>query len=467
MAFQRLGLASMLVVGAVSIVAACSSTVRNNTFDEQDSAVDPNAGDSGGTDGPSLLDPDSASTGNCPEGSETKITGKVYDPAGKNPLYNIQVFIPSGELPEIKTGLPAPKADGFCPGQTCDSEVLNPVAAALTNTKGEFELKGPRLFPGKDVPVVMQIGKWRRKIIVPEVKACETTKLDASNTRLPKNGTEGDMPQIFMAIGGCDALECLLTGIGIDRSEFEAGFTGTGKHIHVFAGDGGPTTADGRAVPAAGTVWTSASNMRAYDIAMLGCECDYHAENKGNIQGMRDFANAGGRVFATHFHAAWMKNNSSWANGIIDFNSFTNATGNFPVNTTLPNGQPFPKGQALADWLFEVGASPTVGQINIPSSNFGTPIVQNGLAPSSPAQEWIGKGSTGRYYSFNTPVGIKTEEQCGRFVFSDIHSNGSGGGAYLSKCSASLSAVQQALEFMFFDLSSCVQDETKPPVVPK
>ncbi|MBL9111418.1 MAG: hypothetical protein JNM74_19180 [Myxococcales bacterium] len=453
---MKLGVVAALVLGAVGAATACSSTVRNNVF-EDDAGTDGSTVDNG-EGGPILLDPDSSTTGNCPEGSETRITGKVYDPAGKNPLYNIQVFVPSGDLPEIKTGLPAPKADGFCPGQTCDSQVLNPLAAALTNTKGEFVLKGPRLFPGKDVPLVMQIGKWRRKIVIPEVKGCQENKLDAKDTRLPKNGREGDMPQIALTTGGCDALECLLAGIGIDSDEFEAGYTGPSKHIHLFQGTGGGDVVNGRPATAATELWSNVSRMGQYDIAMLSCECGENNQTKGDLQTMRNFANAGGRVFATHFHYTWMKNNSAWGTSILDFSSLGGGSNPYDVNTS------FPKGQALADWLVEVGASSTPGKLDLPSGNVTNS--QRGLAGGSPAQQWIGSGTSGKYYSFNTPVGLPVADQCGRFVFSDVHSAGTGGGDFPGSCSA-LNKSQIALEYMFFDLSSCVQDETKPPEPPK
>ncbi|MBK8218683.1 MAG: hypothetical protein IPK71_33545 [Myxococcales bacterium] len=454
---MKLGVVAALVLGAVGAATACSSTVRNNVF-EDDAGTDGSTVDNGGEGGPVLIDPDSSTTGNCPEGSETRITGKVYDPAGKNPLYNIQVFVPSGDLPEIKTGLPAPKPDGFCPGQTCDSQVLNPLAAALTNTKGEFVLKGPRLFPGKDVPLVMQIGKWRRKIVIPEVKGCQENKLDAKDTRLPRNGREGDMPQIALTTGGCDALECLLAGIGIDNDEFEAGYSGPSKHVHLFQGSGGGAQVNGRATPAATDLWSNISRMGQYDIAMLSCECSENNQTKGDLQTMRNFANAGGRVFATHFHYTWMKNNSAWGSSILDFSTGGGGSNPYAVNTS------FPKGQALADWLVEVGASSSPGRIDLSDVTSS----QRGLVSGSPAQVWIGAGATGKYYSFNTPVGLPVADQCGRFVFSDVHSAGiSSGGSNFPGACAALNKQQTALEYMFFDLSSCVQDETKPPEPPK
>jgi hypothetical protein len=460
---MKLGVVAVLVLGAVGAATACSSTVRNNVF-EDDAGADATPGGNT-TDGPILFDPDSSPTTGCPEGSETRITGKVFDPAGKNPLYNIQVYIPGGELPPIKVGLPDPPGgDAICAGQTCDSEVQNPLAATLTNTKGEFELKGPRVFAGKDVPLVMQIGKWRRKIVIPEVKACQENKIAVADSRLPKNGREGDMPQIMMVLGDYDALECLLSGIGIDNDEFEAGYTSPTKHIHVVRGIGGGARVNGQPVPDVRDTWDQGYKMQKFDIAMLSCEGTPDATNKpSSFNSMRDYTTVfGGRVFATHYHAQWAYR-SGWGEAVVRSSGGTTGSNPYPVNTS------FPKGQAFADWLVNVGASTTPGKIQLsdPSS------YQGGLAPvpaGQPARglEWIGTGSSAKYISFNTPIDVPPAKQCGRFVISDVHAAGGGsGGEDLPRSCPGLNAQLAALEFMFFDLSSCVQDETKPPEPPK
>ena len=409
--------------------------------------------------------------GTCADRSaiSTTITGKVYDPAGANALYNVLVYIPGGGNGDTTL---APFTDGVSCDQ-CSAVAVNPLVATLTNTKGEFTL--PDVPVDKDVPIVIQVGKWRRSFTFDVTKSCKQNKVPDHTFTLPKNGTEGDMPQIAVTAGGYDALECLLRGIGIDESEFVAGAGGAG-HVHVFNGAGGafkdsmgnpgPPAGGDATNPFGGELWNDVEKLKPYDITLLSCEGDEHNENKagpagtpGARQALWDYANLGGRIFGTHYHYTWFKNSPQpdWQ-AIANWGSSSSSTPSYDVDTS------FPKGASLADWLVNVNASSTSGTIQL------TGVTGALTSVNPPAQSWIAKGANAvRYFSFNAPIGADSDAQCGRVVYGDLHLMTAGGGEFPGACPApgGLAAQQKALEFMFFDLSNCVQADDTPPNVPK
>jgi hypothetical protein len=77
--------------------------------------------------------------------------------------------------------------------------------------------------------------------------------------------------------------------------------------------------------------------------------------------------------------------------------------------------------------------------------------------------------------SFNTPVGAAEADVCGRVVINDIHVAAGQEAASADDPSADfpngcvttdLTPQEKALEFMLFDLSSCVMPDDKPPSTP-
>ncbi|HEY8039537.1 MAG TPA: carboxypeptidase regulatory-like domain-containing protein, partial [Polyangiaceae bacterium] len=159
---------------------------------------------------------------------DTTVSGVVFDPAGQNPLYDVIVYIPNAPLAPLTAGVTCDQCGVLASG--------SPISTALTGPSGKFLLAD--VPAGDGIPLVIQLGKWRRQLVIPNVAPCRDNPMsDPRLMRLPAKQSEGDMPQMAVATGGCDPFECLLRKIGIDRSEFtEAG--GGGK-VHLYQGTGG------------------------------------------------------------------------------------------------------------------------------------------------------------------------------------------------------------------------------------
>ncbi len=383
----------------------------------------------------------------CPGGGTTSVSGTVYDPASRVPLYNAIVYIPNAPLDPLPKPLTCDKCGAIASG--------SPIVTALTDSSGRFVLKNVPV--GKDIPMVIQIGKWRRKVSLPEVKACVDLPLtDRGYTRLPRSRKEGDIPQIAVTTGGADGLECFLREIGIDDSEFTAG--GGSGAVHLYQGSGGSTMAG---VTGAQPFWSNLDSLKKYDIVILSCEGSEYGTTKPPVAttAVHDYAGLGGRVFASHYHYYWFKH------GPADFQSAATWAGG-GISSIYDIDMSFPKGKAFGEWLVAVGASTTLGQI-------GLNAVKNDVGIINPkvSSRWVYKKAAPesvKYLSFATPIGKAAEAQCGRAVFSDIHiSNASGGGTFPGSCKpGDFSAQEKALEFLLFDLSSCVQPDGEPPKVP-
>jgi hypothetical protein len=477
------------IVAVVSSAVSCSSKDKDSTIPSTDgtptaatgtssAGTGPMFGSFGGT--PNLGEipmPPGPCTGLACQvdacsasATKTTISGKVYDPAGKLPLYNVAVYVPNGPV--------APFSDGASCDR-CGANILNPVTSAITDESGAFVLNNAPT--GANIPLVIQVGKWRRQIVIPAVNSCVDNPLtDPQVTRLPRNKAEGDLPHIAISVGGGDQMECLPLRMGVDPAEFTTG-DGDG-HIHLYAGDAGtyPPLANFDATHNAGAaltqsstgLWASTDTLKKYDIVILSCEAGENAQSKTTAmrQAMYDYASLGGRVFASHLHSVWF---AQGPNPLPTTGTWRKVTQNPPDPSPATINTSFPKGAALAQWLVNVGASTTPGQISVS-------FPRNDIQAVNPAvaSEWLTVPDPGavQYMSFNTPIGAADDKICGREVFTDLHVasvdimslpalNANG---FPASCEMrDLSAQEKVVAFMLFDLSACVQSEDMPPMKPK
>jgi hypothetical protein len=439
----------------------------------------------------------------CTGGATTTVTGKVYDPALKNPLYNVAVYVPAVPLTPLPAGVPTGT-------DACSCGALF-TSGALTNTStaedGTFTLTNVPV--GAKVPLVLQIGKWRRQVTI-NVTACQANaQADKSLAFLgtvPAGDTDDNIPDIAISTGSADTLECLMLRIGVPATEYVAGASTSG-HVHIFAGGGAGTGHAGTpeanqmaGSPASPTsLWASQAQLMPYDIVLLSCEGGETFD--ANPAALEAYLNAGGRAFGSHFHYAWFSGpiastgatytaptdwGANLATWVADQGNANGPIGG-QLDTTL-NGStaPFSKGVSLQKWLTNVNAlgqnGVAAGELSIYSPRFNATVA----ATNTPSQPWISADSASTnpgatmYFSFDTPVKPAplpdggAGPYCGRAVFSDLHvsgdpsekdtgnSKGKGGGSPPpAGCdNTDLSPQEKALEFMLFDLSSCVIPDT-------
>ena len=471
----------------LALAAACASTSLDPFNGNGDGGLGGGGGGKdGGTGKPGCVGRQCQVNYSCPAGSKTTLTGRVTIPAGTLPLYNANVYIPSAEV------APPPSSGPSC--DRCEQIVpLDVAAKTTTDVDGTFTLTD--VPSGKDIPLVIRVGKWRRVITIPSITDCTSTAIDTAMTRLPRNRSEGNIPKIALSTGSQDALECLLRSnkLGLDDSEFTQPAAGGRVNLYAggqrFNGTAGTDAFDqslngGAPFPSSNPWWNDVNNWNQYDIVLLSCEGAQNAGFKSPAAhaALESFVNNGGRVFASHWHNIWISG-ATPASGVPTVASFL-STGGFqddsgnPVTAII--NQSFDKGKSLAQWL--VNANPQgaikLGELPIKYSRVtlrsrNAALTTNWADFTDPmaAQNMVAAPAS-QYFSFNAPVGAAAGQQCGQMVFTDMHVSGSGNangdtsrptsaGAnatpFPTGCkSPALSPQEQALIFLLFDLTNCI-----------
>lgn len=379
----------------------------------------------------------------CPNPAvTTTVSGRVYAPNGVDPLPGVLVYVPNASVPAFSAG--ASCRNGGTPP-------TSPLVQAMTATDGSFSVGNMPV--GTNIPLVIQSGKWRRQIVIPSVAACTNTAIAASTTRFPRNKTEGDIPKIAIVTGDGDAVECLFRKLGIDDAEVTAS-SGAGR-IHLFAGAGNAgATATGSASET--TLEASSAALGAYDMVMFACQGNAFPQTSAAQQNLVGYANAGGRVMATHLEYTWLYNVAPFS-GTASWNVQHTPS---PADQIGYINQSTDDGLQLAQWLQSVGATTTQGQIPLQLIRHDF----DGVIP--PSQSWLGVndanfGNISVQYSFGTPVGTTPPNQCGRVEYMDYHVENFGSTTSLvfpAECPAgAMTPQEKMLEYLVFDLTKNVE----------
>jgi hypothetical protein len=375
----------------------------------------------------------------CTQNRHTTLTGRAFAPNGALPLYDVVVYVPNAPVQAFSSG-------PVC--STCQASLSgHPLAVAQTDAQGRFVLTDVPV--GANIPVVVQIGKWRRQVTLSIPNACADNTVADGVLRLPRNQSEGDIPHVALATG-CDPVQNILTKLGVQMSEL-SGPSGGGR-VHVYTGHNGAQLVGGQGDAYA--LWANLAEMMTYDVILAACECAPYPRNDNGpaYDNVYAYLAGGGRFFASHYQLNFFAD----AAAKLDFQTAakwhewgTCGMAPYLINTS------FPKGKAMADWLFDLFPNTTYGQLQIQAC-----IVEDILGTTTGVSvPWITeqKGAGIGYVSITTPPASPPDQRCGRAVVTDLH---------VGTMEATLTEQEAALVFMLFDLGTCVQDDTKPPKTP-
>jgi hypothetical protein len=336
----------------------------------------------------------------------TTLTGTIYDPRGVNPLPDVTVYVPTDPVSPLPVGVAC---------DTCTSLISGtPWSLATTDYKGQFTITVPDSY---NFPLIIQAGRWRRRLIVSGIPSCTTVSLDAfcqTNTcqqynastsaftacsgsgatpigqtsggnptcsRLPGQTSEGDLPTMALVQAGGDQLECLMRKIGVADSEFTAA-GGTGK-VRLFSHNGWTLPA-AAGETAESALWGNAATganptFNNYGAIISPCDNNHTSYASGvnpmtppsnntsqapaatatapQQANMKSYLDAGGRLFATHwFSYDWVAANYP-------------AVATYQFGTNVDNDREAPSfdftidtstttGSTYSQWLNLLGASP-------------------------------------------------------------------------------------------------------------
>jgi hypothetical protein len=316
-----------------------------------------------------------------------------------------------------------------------------------------------------------------------------------------------------MVTGASDSFECTLRKIGIDPTEFTNPTGGGRVQFYLGSDKNGSTTRYGQKIDAStpmqsvlfGNDVNGQPVINGYDMTILACQGAAPSESTADLTTLRNYAAAGGRVFTTHYSYSWLNKNDAntaqvgladnWSEvakwHVDEGDRAASAVGKIDLVSN-------PKGAAFQSWLEAVNAStPGSGTTNVIVVDHETDGISS---VAGQTQQWLYRDGTDNkkckaggqtctsntdcggtdtcagndytgleiplHFTYNTPVN-RVEDltttpptlQCGRVLFSDFHVQDAHeyDKIFPAQCDSNpMNAQEKLLEYMVFDLGSCV-----------
>ncbi len=401
-------------------------------------------------------------TSSCPGGIGSRVTGRTYAPNGIDPIPGVLVYLTndSATFPAASTAV------------ACQQCVMP--AGTITSTHagpdGSFTLSGSALDHGGTFTLVVESGGFRhvqRQVVVP---ACGEVSLTAAQTRMP-GVSSGDDTIPHIAVAGYRS-----TSSSTSRIDVNDKFT----HVLDAIGITGYDTVDPDKTGTSGGrqsvdligLLSDMSQLSQYQIVIAPCG------SLGNfavaqhitpamVTNLHAWLGMGGRLYASDL--AYSVIDQGYAGAITFAPGPSSHTGADPADVgvglaTSASLQATVDDLGLRTWLQNVGVLAS-GATTIPVMDLKDPWgamdsvpdaeLSGGTGPSGVvlvSGDVMWHTGTGGHHPLTAMVDYagSSGASCGRVVFTSYHvqSNTSG---------TALSPQERVLEYLFFQLSSCIQ----------
>jgi hypothetical protein len=234
--------------------------------------------------------------------------------------------------------------------------------------------------------------------------------------------------------------------------------------VHFYLGSG-PGATYSTTTPSEASLWATQAAINTYDMVYFACQGADYEKTAAEQSIVETYANAGGRVLATHYSYVWFYNQNdtvtpansfskaaTWAVDPMALNVFATDPGTGIINVA------FTRGQTLSQWLQAVGATPTPGQVAISTLRHDfTGAMGSSLLWLTDTDTTL--GTVPMQLTFDTPFGNQPANQCGRVLYTDYHvDNGvTSNTTFPAECVAgAMSPQEKMMEYMIFDLGACI-----------
>lgn len=387
----------------------------------------------------------------CPPGTTTEVVGKLYAGNGKDPVPGASVFVPVDNLPE------------FPPGLGCDlcNDTPPSVTQAITDFDGSFRLRGTPA--GKAFPVVARLGRFQRVVSV-EATACveNTIPTDAGSKgiRFSKKNRELSpqdyIPRIAVVSGDYDQIECVLKRIGIDELDMY-----NGRAVG---------TKNPPAIAEMGTLLADETKLLSYNIVIVNCSDNQYQSLLAAPQvkkNLEKFVRSGGRLYVTDWAYDVIEQVPEFAPYLcfepqsIPGPAMCLAA---PEKAMAADSRNYYGGQyRVLDKDMEKWLQQMPGVINRNSQvavDYSFVVVSKASDdPKTKTKVWVDGPASG---FGNRPQTVTFDyNACGRVHFSTYNTEPDGvvseSARWPSACKADFSPQERLLEYLFFNIASCVQ----------